>query len=54
MNDTRISELVAQLNDMRVINFQGLKVIMTGRGAADLRHSITDYGHRFLKYLHEA
>jgi hypothetical protein len=54
MSDAHITELVAQLNAMRVTNLQSLKVMMTGRGAADLRHSITEYGRRFLKYLHEA
>jgi hypothetical protein len=54
MNDAHLSELVAQLNGMRVTNLQSLKVMMTGHGAADLRHAITEYGHRFLKYLQEA
>jgi hypothetical protein len=54
ISGAHISELVAQLNAMRVTNLQSLKVMMTGHGAADLRHSITEYGHRFLKYLHEA
>lgn len=52
--DAHITELVAQLNGMRVTNLQSLKVMMTGHGAADLRHSITGYGQRFLKYVHEA
>lgn len=51
MSDAHISELVAQLNGMRVTNLQSLKVMMTGHGAADLRHAITEHGHRFLKYL---
>jgi hypothetical protein len=54
MNAVHIAELVAQLNDMRVTNLSSLKVIMTGRGAADLRHSVTEYGRRFLGYLLEA
>ena len=52
MSEAHITELVAQLNDMRLTNLQSLKVMMTGRGAADLRHSVTEYGHRLFKYLH--
>jgi hypothetical protein len=51
MNAAHISELVAQLNAMRVTSLQSLQVTMTGHGAADLRHSVTDYGQRFLKFL---
>lgn len=54
MNDAQISDLVTQLNGMQLANLQSLNVMMTGHGAADLRHSVTEYGHRFLKYLHEA
>lgn len=53
-NDQRIEELVSQLNGMRVTNLGSLKVMMTGRGAADLRHVMTDYGKRILKYIIEA
>lgn len=54
MSEAHITELVAQLNALRVTNIQSLKVMMTGHGAADLRHSITKYGRRFLKYVHGA
>lgn len=47
----RIEDLVAQLNDMRVTNFGSLQVMMTGRGAADLRHVITEHGQRILRYI---
>jgi hypothetical protein len=53
MNETHISELVSDLNDMRITNLSNLKVTMTGHGAADLRHSITPYGRRFVAYLYE-
>jgi hypothetical protein len=53
MNETYISELVSELNDMRITNLGNLKVMMTGHGAADLRHSITPYGRRFVAYLFE-
>ncbi|MCI0427561.1 MAG: hypothetical protein L0Z46_06060 [Nitrospiraceae bacterium] len=54
MNEAQITELVSQLNDMRITNLGSLKVMMTGHGAADLRHSITQYGRRFVEYVLEA
>ena len=54
MNQGRIDEIVSQLNDLRITNLMSLKTMMTGHGAADLRHSITPYGQRFLKYIVEA
>ena len=54
MNEVRITELVSQLNDMRVTDLRTLKLMMTGVGAADLRHSITPYGRQFLDYVLEA
>lgn len=54
MTEAHVTGLVSQLNAMGVTNLQSLKVMMTGRGAADLRQSITEYGRRFLKYLDEA
>ena len=54
LNDERISEIISQLNDLRITNLTSLKTMMTGRGAADLRHSITSYGQRFLKYIVQA
>ncbi len=54
LNDDRISEIISQLNDLRITNLTSLKTMMTGRGASDLRHSITSYGQHFLKYIVEA
>jgi hypothetical protein len=54
LNEERISDIISQLNDMRITNLTSLKTMMTGHGAADLRHSITSYGQRFLKYIMEA
>jgi len=54
MPENRIEELINQLNDMRLTNLTSLKVMMTGHGAENLRHSITPYGQRFLKYITEA
>ena len=50
----RVEELITQLNDLRVTNMTSLKTMMTGRGAADLKHSITSYGQRFMQYIVEA
>jgi len=51
MDEARISDLLSQLNNLRVTNLTSLKVMMTGRGAEDLRHSVTPYGQRFLRYI---
>jgi len=53
-DEGRIGDLLAQLNDLRVTNLTSLKVMMTGHGAEDLRHSITAYGQRFLRYIMKA
>ena len=53
LQDDRISDLVQQLNDMRVTNLQSLNTMMTGGGAQDLRHSVTPLGKRFIHYLSE-
>lgn len=49
----RIEELVRQLNDLRITDLTTLRVSTTGRGAEDLRHSITAYGQRFVKFILE-
>lgn len=54
IDEGRISDIVSQLNDMRITNLTSLKTMMTGHGAADLRYSITPYGQRLLKYIMEA
>lgn len=54
INQNRIEEIVNQLNDMRVTNQTSLKVMMTGSGAQDLRHSITPYGKRIIEYISKA
>jgi len=51
LDDTRVEDLVAQLNDMRVTNFGSLQTMMTGRGATDLRHVVTEHGQRILRYI---
>ena len=52
-NYGRITDLVGQLNDMRVTNISSLKVMMTGHGAADLRRGITEYGQCVLRHVLE-
>jgi len=47
----RITELIDQLNDMRVTDLKSLTTMMTAHGAADLRRSLTPYGRRFIAYL---
>ena len=54
INQNRIEDIVNQLNDMRVTNQTSLKVMMTGHGAQDLRHSITPYGQRIIEYINKA
>ncbi len=51
LEEERIGEIVSQLNDFRITNLTSLKTMMTGHGAADLRHSITPFGQRFLQYI---
>lgn len=51
MSDDRITDLVQQLNDLRITNLQGLKTMMTASGAQDLRSSLTPLGKKFVRYL---
>ncbi|MCU7858916.1 MAG: hypothetical protein KZQ86_03585, partial [Candidatus Thiodiazotropha sp. (ex Lucinoma kastoroae)] len=53
-SEQEIEEMVNQLNDMRVTSLTSLKVMMTGRGASDLRHVVTEYGKRIIAYINEA
>ncbi len=53
-SDQRIEEIVNLLNDKRITNINSLQVMMTGQGASDLRHVITDYGKKILKYIFAA
>jgi len=47
----QISDLVAQLNDLRILNLGSLNTMMSARGAEDMRHVVTLFGQRFVKYL---
>lgn len=57
INEIRIPDLISQLNNLRITNIininQTLVVTMSANGAEDLRHHITPYGKRFLKFLEE-
>lgn len=47
-----IIDLIGQLEDLRLIRLrERLVTMMTGRGAEDLRSSITDFGKRVLGYI---
>ena len=54
IEQNRIEDIVNQLNDMRVTNLTSLKVMMTGHGAQNLRHSLTPYGQRIIDYINKA
>jgi hypothetical protein len=49
----RITELVNGVDDLRLTNGLGrrLVVMMTGRGSADLRLTLTDFGRKFVESL---
>lgn len=51
MQRDMIVELVNDLNDMRITNMTGLKVMMTGHGAENLVHSITPLGQRLIRFI---
>lgn len=53
-DEKQIDESVNQLNDMRVTNISNLRIMMTGQGASDLRHFVTDYGKRVVTYINKA
>ena len=53
-SEQEIEEMVHQLNDMCVTSLSSLKVMMTGRGASDLRHVVTKFGKRIISYINEA
>ena len=46
-----IEQLIAEVNDLRLTNLQALKTMMTAHGAQDLRHFVTPFGSRFLRFL---
>lgn len=49
--EDQIEQLVDELNDRRITALRSLRTLMTARGAADLRGSITPIGKAFLAYL---
>jgi len=53
LSKERISDLVGQLSDHRVISMGGLRTMMTARGAQDMRGTITPFGERLVSYLKE-
>jgi len=51
MPGDRIEELVSQLNNLRLTDLTSYRVTMNARGAEDLRHFITTYGHMFVEFI---
>jgi len=51
MEKSHISDLVSQLNDLRITNLTSMNTMMTGHGAENLQHSFTPYGQRLLQFL---
>ncbi|MCB8947476.1 MAG: hypothetical protein H6653_05610 [Ardenticatenaceae bacterium] len=50
ISESRLRELVAYLNDMKLISGIG-NTMVTARTAVDLRNNFTPYGQRFVRYL---
>ncbi len=50
-SEEQIQQLVDDLNDRRITTMNSLQTMMTAHGAADLQHSVTPYGRRFLAYV---
>jgi len=51
--EARIGDLVAQLNDHRVLTIGSLQTMMTARGAEDMRHTLSAFGRRLVSFLSE-
>lgn len=51
LTSNRIEDLVTQLNDLRITKLTGMRTMMTAQGAEDLRHAVTPFGQRFVRYL---
>lgn len=49
--DEQIGDLVAQLNDLRIVKLGSLNTMMTARGAGDMRGTVTPFGQRFVQYI---
>jgi hypothetical protein len=46
-----IVDLARQLTDMRLAELGSLNIMMTAKGAEDLRNRVTEYGHKFIQYI---
>ena len=51
LSSDRIEAAVRRLNDLRLTNLEGLKVMMTGRGSESRQHTVTPLGRRVLGYI---
>lgn len=54
LDKSRIVEITTHLNDLRITNLPNLNTMMTGHGAEDLRHSLTGFGLRLVRYVTDA
>ncbi|MDE0441667.1 MAG: hypothetical protein OXL38_06060 [Gammaproteobacteria bacterium] len=51
LSSEQIKDAVETLNDLRLINLDGLHVTMTGRGSESLQHTVTTLGIQVLDYI---
>jgi hypothetical protein len=51
--EERLRALVGELNDMRITAMTSFHVLMSGAGAQDLRHYVTPFGGRLMKFIEE-
>ena len=51
LSSEQIKGAVETLNDLRLINLDGLHVMMTGRGSESLQHTVTTLGIQVLDYI---
>jgi hypothetical protein len=47
----QLGDLIAQLNDFRIVQIGSLNTTATARGAEDMRHTVTPFGQRFVEYI---
>jgi len=51
LSGDQITELVSQLNDMRIVRIASTRTMMTAHGAEDLRGRLTDLGRKLIQYI---
>jgi hypothetical protein len=53
LSESHITDLCMILNDLRLCKLESLGVMLTPRGAEDLKHCITPLGNRLLEFIKE-